>query len=85
VPLDVSMGALPFEENAIRRAVPTDVGDLQVPLPAPDDLVVMKAVAHRARDIADIEAILSAHPSVDEKWIVATVRELPMRSKRRSS
>ncbi|UQA61764.1 hypothetical protein [Polyangium aurulentum] len=35
----------------------------------------MKAVAHRARDIADIEAILSAHPNIDEEWIVSTVRE----------
>jgi hypothetical protein len=69
------MGALPFEENAIRRAVPTEVGGLRVPLPVPEDLLVMKAVAHRSRDIADIESILSAHPDVDEEWIVSTVRE----------
>jgi hypothetical protein len=34
----------------------------------------MKAVAHRARDLADIESILSAHPRIDEAWIVSTVR-----------
>lgn len=75
VPIDVSMGALPFEENAVRRAVSTEVGGLCVPLPIPEDLLVMKAVAHRSRDIADIESILRAHPDVDEKWIVGTVRE----------
>lgn len=75
VPIDLSMGALPFEENAVRRAVPTEVGGLRVPLPVPEDLLVMKAVAHRTRDIADIEAILSAHPNIDEKWVVSTVRE----------
>jgi hypothetical protein len=75
VPIDLSMGALPFEENAVRRAVPTEVGGLRVPLPVPEDLLVMKAVAHRARDIADIESILSVHPGVDETWIVSTVRE----------
>jgi hypothetical protein len=75
VPIDLSMGALSFEENAIRRAVPTEVGGLRVPLPTPEDLLVMKAVAHRARDLADIESLLGAHPNVDEKWIVSTVRE----------
>lgn len=49
IPIDVSLGALPFEENAVRRAVPTDVGGLRVPLPVPEDLLVMKALAHRTR------------------------------------
>ena len=75
VPIDLSMGALPFEENAVQRAVPMEVGGLLVPLPRPEDLLVMKAVAHRARDLVDIESILTAHPGVDEKWVVATVRE----------
>lgn len=75
VPIDLSMGALPFEENAVRRAVPTDLGGLRVPLPMPEDLLVMKAVAHRSRDMVDIESILSAHADVDEKWVVSTVRE----------
>ena len=75
VPIDVSMGALPFEENAVRRATSMEVGDLRVPLPVPEDLLVMKAVAHRARDIADIESILNAHPHVDEAWVVSKVRE----------
>lgn len=75
VPIDLSMGALPFEEKAVLRAVPTNVGGLRVPLPVPEDLLVMKAVAHRSRDMTDIESILSAHPNVDETWIVSTVRE----------
>ncbi|WP_437910797.1 hypothetical protein WME95_24215 [Sorangium sp. So ce327] len=35
----------------------------------------MKAIAHRSRDMVDIESILSAHADVDEKWVVSTVRE----------
>ncbi|UQA61765.1 hypothetical protein [Polyangium aurulentum] len=35
VPIDLSMGALSFEENAVRRAVTTELGDLRVPLPVP--------------------------------------------------
>ncbi len=75
VPIDVSMGALPFEENAVRRAVPTEVGSLRVPLPLPEDLLVMKAVAHRSRDMLDIESILSVHGDIDEKWVISTIRE----------
>ncbi len=37
VPIDVSMGALPFEELAIKRAVQTIVGDFQIPVPTPED------------------------------------------------
>ena len=35
----------------------------------------MKAIAHRPRDIADIESILEAHPRIDEKRIRDLVRE----------
>ena len=74
VPIDISMGALPFEENAIRRAVLTDVGGIRIPLPIPEDLIVMKAVAHRSRDMVDIESILNAHVKIDEKWVTSTLR-----------
>lgn len=74
-PIDVSMGALPFEENAVRRAVLTEVGAIRIPLPIPEDLIVMKAVAHRSRDMMDIESILSAHALIDEKWVTSTLRE----------
>jgi hypothetical protein len=57
VPIDVSMGALPFEEMAIKRAVQMAVGDFQIPVPTPEDLLVMKAIAHRPRDLADIDIV----------------------------
>jgi hypothetical protein len=75
VPIDVSMGALPFEENAIRRAQTMEVGQIRFPVPIPDDLLVMKAIAHRPRDLADIQSILDTHPIIDEKWILSTVQE----------
>lgn len=75
VPIDLSLGALPFEENAIRRAVAMDVGGLLVPLPTPEDLIVMKALAHRPVDAADIDAILGVHPGIDRTWVISAVRE----------
>jgi hypothetical protein len=66
--VDVTMAGLPFEEEAIRRgrSRPTRGVPVPIPLPTPEDLVIMKAVAHRPRDIADIEGILDLHPGIDK-------------------
>lgn len=75
IDLDVSLGALPFEEEMIRRARRHRVGSIRIPLPTPEDLIVMKAIAHRPRDVADIESILEANPRIDEARVLGLVRE----------
>ena len=83
VPIDISLGALPFEKEAIDRAVATKVGRFEIPLVTAEDLVILKAVAHRPRDLADIEGILAMHPSLDivrvRRWVdeFASVLDLP--------
>ncbi len=75
VQVDIALGSLPFEREAIRRAVQTDLGDLVLPLPKPEDLVIMKAVAHRPRDLEDIRGIVSVHPKLDVRYIRKEVQE----------
>jgi hypothetical protein len=65
VDVDLTFGALPFEAASIARSRKVRLGGLNVPLPAPQDLLVMKAVAGRDRDRADIESILDANPRLD--------------------
>jgi predicted nucleotidyltransferase len=83
IDVDVVFGALPFEKEAIARATWVDLGDVRVPLPLPEDLIVLKAVAHRPKDLADIEAILAAHPKINvrqvRRWVqeFAAVLEMP--------
>ncbi len=72
---DVAFGNLPFEAEAIARAQWSDVGGIRVPLPTPEDLIIMKALAHRPRDLYDIESLLDTHPKLDMKRIVRWVRE----------
>lgn len=72
---DVVFGALPFEEEIIARAVWVDLGGVSLPLPSPEDLIIMKAVANRPRDLADIESILDAHPVLDLRRVRRWVRE----------
>ncbi len=73
--IDISIGAIPFEEEAIRKKVTVKTAGMSIPLPTPEDLIIMKAVAHRPRDMADIESIIQMNPSLDQKYILKKVRE----------
>lgn len=80
--LDVSLAAMPFEQEMIERAKRTDDESLRLVIPTPEDLIIMKAVAHRPKDAADIEAILNVHPDFDHKrvrnWLEQFVETLEM-------
>ncbi len=63
--VDLSCGALPFEEEMIARARELVIGSIRIKVATPEDLIITKAVAHRPRDIADIEAILNIELNLD--------------------
>jgi len=72
---DIIFGSLPFEKQAITRANWVELGGVRIPLPWPEDLIIMKAVAHRQQDLADIEAVLDAHPKLNLMKVRRRVRE----------
>lgn len=60
IPLDVSLGALPFEEKAVASArLEEIVAGVTLRLAAPGALVVFKAFADRPQDWLDIEGIVA--------------------------
>jgi hypothetical protein len=73
IAVDVSLGMLPFEKEAIERSSVFRIGDLELRLPSPEDLIIMKAVAHRPKDLLDISGIVRMHPDLDrlrvERWV----------------
>lgn len=75
IDLDIALGAIPFEEQAIASRKIHRLAGLKVPLPRPEDLIVMKAVAHRPKDTVDIEGLLDAHASLDKRYMIRLVRE----------
>jgi predicted nucleotidyltransferase len=75
IDVDIVFGSLPFEKEAVARATWVELGGVQAPLPLPEDLIIMKAVAHRPQDLADIEAILAAHPKLNLRRVRRWVRE----------
>jgi len=69
VPIDIVFGSLSLEDEIVRSARKVEIAGVSIPLPTPESIVVMKAVARRARDIADIEGILEVHDHLDLDWI----------------
>jgi hypothetical protein len=74
IDIDVAFGWLPFEEEAVARVRTVNVAGTSVPLPTPEDLIIMKAVAHRAQDLQDIEGLLAAQPRLDTRRVRRWVR-----------
>ena len=76
-------GALPFENEMITRARTLYIGSLKLKVATPEDLIIMKAIARRPKDIADIEAILNIEQNLDfgriRFWVgqFADVLEMP--------
>ena len=59
--LDVSLGWLPYELEAMETADRLDLHGVTVPVARPEDLVVYKAVAWRLLDQADVETLVRLH------------------------
>ncbi len=58
VEVDISLAALPFEEEAIAHRRMIDIGGLRMAIPRVDDLLVYKMVASRPQDLRDVEELL---------------------------
>lgn len=77
-PIDVALGALPFEEHAIERATPFAIGDgNSIVTCSAGDLVVHKVFAGRGRDWLDVEGVLVRQTAaLDWSLILAELRPL---------
>jgi predicted nucleotidyltransferase len=71
--IDISLGILPFEEEMVERGVVQSTGTLSIRLPTPEDLIILKAIAHRPKDLEDIRTIIDKNPALDidriKQWV----------------
>jgi len=67
IPLDVALGAMPFEERAVSRASPFVVAEgISLLTCSAEDLIIFKAFAGRDQDWIDIEGVtLRQHHRLD--------------------
>lgn len=63
IPVDVVLGGPGLEELFAERANPTDVGGVSVPVATAEDLIAMKILAGRPKDLEDVVAVLTAQAS----------------------
>ena len=58
--LDVVLAGPGLEDTFLERAVPIDMAGIAVPFISPEDLIVTKVLAGRAKDVDDVRGVLSA-------------------------
>ncbi len=58
----------------VERAKTQSFGGLSVRLPTPEDLIIMKAIAHRPKDLDDIRTIADKYPGLDKNRVKEWVR-----------
>lgn len=80
--VDLSLGMLPFEVEAVERSTVHQIDELALRLPTVEDLIVLKAVAHRPQDLLDIQALIEVNANLDgariEQWVRQFARALDM-------
>lgn len=75
IPVDVVLGGPGLEQLFAERAKLLDVGGLIVPVAAAEDLIAMKILAGRPKDLDDAVAILTAQGAkLDLEQVKGTIR-----------
>lgn len=76
VNIDLSMGVLPFEQEVISRASSMRLGDELIgQIATVEDLLIMKLVASRDRDLDDVTRLFELNPDVSHARIRRLVTE----------
>ena len=79
VRIDVIFALLPFELDAIRRAREVPASGRTIRVVTPEDLVLMKIISDRPRDLADAEAIVRRRVrELDRGYLEPRIRELAL-------
>jgi hypothetical protein len=77
MPLDVVLAGPGLEEDFLHRSIPVDIGGTLIPVISPEDLIITKTLAGRAKDIEDIRGVISERrESIDAERIRTILRLL---------
>jgi len=77
VRVDLVFGLLPFEEEAVRRAVGVEIAGRSVRVCTAEDLILMKIISDRPRDVADARAIAERRrESLDRDYLEPRIVEM---------
>ncbi|NIR69684.1 hypothetical protein GWN15_10685 [candidate division KSB1 bacterium] len=75
VDLDITFTTLPFEEEIVSNPSTFKISGVRLQLPRPEDLIIMKAIAARPKDLIDIESLIDANPNLEIERVKRIVHE----------
>ncbi len=67
--VDLIFSFSPYEQQALERARPVELGGASVRFASLEDVIVHKVIAGRPRDIEDVKSILVKNSQVDDGYI----------------
>jgi hypothetical protein len=80
MPIDVVLAGPGLEERFFERTVLHTIEGVPVPVARPEDLIVMKVLAGRGKDLEDAESILAANPDTIDTALIQDTLELLQRA-----
>jgi hypothetical protein len=77
IPIDIVLAGPGLEDLFFARVRELSIGQVRVPVASAEDLIVMKVLAARPKDLDDVVAMIRAHgPALDVEQIRQTLRTL---------
>jgi hypothetical protein len=75
--LDLITASLPFEETAYGRASVHELFGIRLPFPSPEDLILLKVLAGRDKDMLDATGVVRRHGErLDIAYLEQTLRPI---------
>ena len=73
ITVDVSFGATGFEQQLIERAELESLGNVRLPVATAEDLILLKLIAGRPRDVEDVNGVVLRHAgTLDWDYMLTT-------------
>lgn len=76
VTVEILLPVLSYHHRLLDRAVSREVAGTPVPFVTLEDLIVLKMLWRRAKDMADLHALLATAGSLDASYVRETLREI---------
>jgi len=73
VTVEILVPVLPYHRTIVERAVWVDVPEGRIPFVPVEDLVVLKMLWRRAKDVPDVHALIATTADLDARYITKTL------------
>lgn len=75
--VDFIVSSTDFEKSAFKRKIKVSLLDKKVNLPSPEDLILLKLIPGRERDLLDVKSIIERHKGkLDRKYLERWAQKL---------